>query len=326
MTALIIHPGALGDVITAFPAFIHLKQRFQNIHIICQHQIGKIVCSLGLAQQTYPIESARFAALFSDESSDILSFSETHEKNTNFFNPYEHVQLFSFSKTLCQSISQQTHVPVNQIDPRPHPDEKFQVSRYLLNKLNEIMFLPKDFPKEVYEDKRNPAYTRGKVLIHPGSGSRRKNWPLDRFICLYESLQAQDLSTAFILGPAEHDLIKNIGNSFHLNSPESVDDLLSVLKSSEALIGNDSGVAHLAGYIGLSTTVIFGPSDPKRWLPTGRQVNSVTADEIACTPCFEYQSIPDCGYECLMSIDPEKVLKIWRRTNGYGSNSTEYFT
>jgi ADP-heptose:LPS heptosyltransferase len=44
------------------------------------------------------------------------------------------------------------------------------------------------------------------------------------------------------------------------------------LQQCQCYIGNDSGLTHLAGMLGLPTLALFGPSDPIIWHPPGPSV------------------------------------------------------
>ena len=43
------------------------------------------------------------------------------------------------------------------------------------------------------------------------------------------------------------------------------------LRQCRAFIGNDSGITHLAAYLGCPTVALFGPTDPRVWGPIGRR-------------------------------------------------------
>ena len=55
-----------------------------------------------------------------------------------------------------------------------------------------------------------------------------------------------------------------------------------------AFIGNDSGITHLAAYLGCPTIAVFGPTDPRVWGPVGRRsrviwkskLEDITVDEV----------------------------------------------
>jgi ADP-heptose:LPS heptosyltransferase len=73
-------------------------------------------------------------------------------------------------------------------------------------------------------------------------------------------------------------------------------------------VGNDSGVSHLAAFLGLPTAVIFGPADPVRWKPVGPSVEMVHP-ELDCSPCFEIESENCSEPRCLTDASLESVLK-----------------
>src|SRR5438093_9943120 len=86
------------------------------------------------------------------------------------------------------------------------------------------------------------------VLVHPGSGSPKKNWP-------YFEVLMNRLKGAM---PLPKDL--------------TLRELSHHLRRCRAYIGNDSGITHLAAYIGCPTIALFGPTDPRGWGPIGRRV------------------------------------------------------
>jgi len=111
-----------------------------------------------------------------------------------------------------------------------------------------------------------PSAARGDfAVIQPFSGSRRKNWPLDRYRELAERLE---LPVRWCAGPEEK-----------LDGAVRLDDLYllaSWLATARIYIGNDSGITHLAAAVGTPVIAIFGPSDPAVWAPRGDRVQVVS--------------------------------------------------
>jgi ADP-heptose:LPS heptosyltransferase len=56
--------------------------------------------------------------------------------------------------------------------------------------------------------------------------------------------------------------------------PATYVELLDVLKTARAFVGNDTGPSHLAGVIGVPTVVLFG-SNPGQWQPLGPRVTVI---------------------------------------------------
>lgn len=114
------------------------------------------------------------------------------------------------------------------------------------------------------------AVARGDfAVIHPYSGSPRKNWPLDRF---REVAARLPMPVRWCAGPEED-----------LENAERFDNLYELacwLAGARIYIGNDSGVTHLAAAVGTPTVAIFGPTDPAVWAPRGDRVAVVSAASL----------------------------------------------
>jgi ADP-heptose:LPS heptosyltransferase len=107
------------------------------------------------------------------------------------------------------------------------------------------------------------------VALHPGSGSRRKNWPVDRFADATCRLSSGE-SWLLVLGPAEDDVVPLPGAVAARGWP--LRTLGAVLGRAGLFLGNDSGMAHLAAACGTKTLALFGPTDPAQWAPVGDSV------------------------------------------------------
>lgn len=102
---------------------------------------------------------------------------------------------------------------------------------------------------------------RGYAVIHPFSGSHKKNWSLEKF-----------RETARLL--ALHMEVRwCAGREEPLEGAHRFDriaDLAVFLAGANVYIGNDSGPSHLAAAVGTSVAAMFGPSDPRVWAPRGK--------------------------------------------------------
>jgi len=116
------------------------------------------------------------------------------------------------------------------------------------------------------------------VLMHPGSGGRRKCWPLERFIQLADRLAADGCRPAFLLGPTERDWYASSwtdrlsGHGPVICEPD-LQELIRILRGADLYVGNDAGGTHLAAAAGVPTLVLFGPTDPRVWRPLGLAVH-----------------------------------------------------
>jgi ADP-heptose:LPS heptosyltransferase len=308
---LIVHQGALGDFVAIFPAIMRLKKYYQRIDVLCQGQLGKLAAKLGLVKQCYPLEAASFASLYTDEI-------DHRVKNT--FKRYAKIVLFSRSQQLEQSLNRITGDQCLRLPPQPSAEEPIHITTYAIQNLVREGWLGKadaalaDSCSSIHpqKNKKRPA-GRKKILIHPGSGSIRKRWPISQFKQIESKLKSEGLKPEFVLGPAELDLADQLAHqdrTIHFCSDLS--DLVDLYQSAEGYIGNDSGASHLAAFMGLPTVVIFGPADPARWKPNGRSVE-VVRPELECLPCFEIEASNCPEPKCLDDTIPQAVIEAFYR-------------
>jgi hypothetical protein len=55
-----------------------------------------------------------------------------------------------------------------------------------------------------------------------------------------------------------------------------------VLAQARLFVGQDSGVTHMAGLMGVRTVALFGPTDPDRWAPRGAHVSVMQGAPCLC--------------------------------------------
>ncbi|MBN2271117.1 MAG: glycosyltransferase family 9 protein [Sedimentisphaerales bacterium] len=115
------------------------------------------------------------------------------------------------------------------------------------------------------------------IVIHPGSGGAKKCWHLDNFLAAAQRLKSDGLQVLLLLGPAESDRynkaeLQKMGSAAPCFSGLSLTEVLGLLISADAFVGNDSGITHLAAGLGIRTFALFGPTDPCLYGPIGRQV------------------------------------------------------
>jgi hypothetical protein len=298
---LIVHPGALGDLVCLFPIIAALRRRFHPVGLLCQGPLGRLAAAERLVEAWYPLEAAWTASLF-----------------TAHPNPEARRRLADYASILCVSAHPALDASLAAIGgarrcrvaPRPPAREPVHVSDHLRRAIVSCGWLD-----AVEEGAASLPWQAagGPVLMHPGAGSPRKRWPLGRFLALADRLRGAGRQVDFIVGPAEEDLLPELENrGERAGRPRDLAELAGRLRSTSAFIGNDSGVSHLAGWVGVPSVVIFGPSDPMRWRPCGRSVE-VLRPPVACKPCFETEAQKCDAAECLNATRVEDVLQALAR-------------
>lgn len=154
------------------------------------------------------------------------------------------------------------------------------------------------------------------IIIAPFSNGDIRDWPPESFQqligCLLDAGSQEGLirligakSQAFrardIVRPFNAALVRN-----DCGRPWS--EVLDRLRQAKCVIGNNSGIAHLAARMGTPTVCIFGGAHQRtEWRPLGFNV-VVLSRAIACAPCHLHRAA-DClyGKACLEQISPEVV-------------------
>jgi ADP-heptose:LPS heptosyltransferase len=308
---LIVHQGALGDLVCIFPVMRALRRRFHPISILCLAGLGKLAAAENLVDAWLPIEAAWTASLFAGQA---------NREAARLLAPFSDSLVFSGSAALASSLAHITGTPVRRVPPRPPAEQRLHVAEHTLRCVQECGWLPQpvdDIPvltaplgSEAGLRESDGAQT---VIIHPGAGSPRKRWRLQGFLELAAHLRGRRLKPEFVIGPAEQDLLPELercGATVH--APGDSLALRALLRSAAAYIGNDSGVSHLAAWLGLPCAVIFGPSDPLRWRPWGGRVE-IVQPALECSPCFETAATNCDAADCLAATDPQDVLRAFQR-------------
>jgi heptosyltransferase III len=93
-----------------------------------------------------------------------------------------------------------------------------------------------------------------RVVLHPTSSRPGKNWPKEKFLALADELKKRGYDPAIILDAEEK---KAWGEApFVVPCFGDLEELASFVSASGFMIGNDSGIGHLASCLGLPTVTI----------------------------------------------------------------------
>ncbi|MFN7065720.1 MAG: glycosyltransferase family 9 protein [Aquificaceae bacterium] len=162
----------------------------------------------------------------------------------------------------------------------PFPKNRVWIVKHYLESLN----LPFNFSKSLPLKPLDKSPLEGKVLLHPSSGSFKKNPPLELFLRIEEFLRKEGLKALYVIGEADQWLKAYVKEYFESLSPL---ELAKALKTAKLFIGLDSGMSHLASYCGLPTMVFYGPTDPVIWRPIGDKIFQISLS-LDCSPCFPH--------------------------------------
>ena len=106
-----------------------------------------------------------------------------------------------------------------------------------------------------------------RIIIHPTSNDPKRNWKKQQFLSLAKKLEKEGFLPIFCVSPSERKQWEGT-EGISLPKFSSLKEVKDYIYESGFLIGNDSGLGHLASNLGIPTLTISG--DPKRvrlWRP-----------------------------------------------------------
>jgi len=159
-----------------------------------------------------------------------------------------------------------------------------------------------------------PVRSAGRLLLHPGSGDRAKDLPVSTWRVVVADLSRElGCPPRILLGPVEQERGPALsGWSAEQCTCSSLGELLAELAGAALLLGNDSGVTHLAAALGIPTVAVFGPSDPRIWRPLGGRVSVVSSGRV-CSPCCSGPPVTCTHLACLTELPAASIVAAARR-------------
>ncbi len=290
---LVLRGGALGDFIVTLPALALLRARWPNarIELAGNATAAQLALHRGLIDAVHSQHEARWAALYDDaplpqefgewlDAFDlVISFWPDPDGELRRRFPRHHRQTFLQGAPLPERNPAAAHYcePLRTlgIEPRTY----FHRLEPTMAPHIESAGVPA--PAGSTERKLSASGASkyaNRILVHPGSGSQKKNWPAANWRALITRLA---VPTSLILGEAEQGTwpqasavtAKQLGVSETLdliNAP--LEHLVEAIASCRLFLGHDSGISHLAAATGAKCVLLFGPTEPACWAPPAPNV------------------------------------------------------
>ena len=139
-----------------------------------------------------------------------------------------------------------------------------------------------------------------KILVHPGSRSAHRVWPVERFAAVCDRLQDELGAQIFLVaGPAEQSLVQQIRShaKTHLiaiERPLPVGEFAAFAAQFDVFLCHDSGPMHVVAAVGTPVVALFGSQNATIWRPLGDH-HTVLQTTLPCacigdaapTPCVK---------------------------------------
>ena len=150
------------------------------------------------------------------------------------------------------------------------------------------------------------------VLIHPAAAFATKQWAVENFARVVENLRARGLACVAVAAPNEAavmaDLVENSSAPITAFTDLSLPEVTALAARARLLVGNDSGIAHIAAAVRTPSVVIFGSSNITHWRPWTTAPTEIVHEEMPCAPCPGYTCAEFAAPECIRRVPVERVI------------------
>jgi heptosyltransferase III len=278
---LVIRGGAIGDFILTLPAIKLLRDGFPAAHleILGYKHIVALATMSGYVDATRSIEYGALSSFFSSDS-------ELAPDLVDYFGGFQQVISYLFDPEQIFSNNLKRAGVRNLIVGSAKITDEEHAARQLARPLESLALYLTD-PAAVVSPNDPRNVVRSLIAIHPGSGSEKKNWPLERFIELTAALfrSNEDSRLLLIGGEADEERATQLARALPREGVNVVTslplpDLAGVLQNCGLFIGHDSGISHLAAAVNTPCLLLFGPTDPAIWAPANPRVRVLRSSSL----------------------------------------------
>jgi heptosyltransferase III len=294
---LVIRGGAIGDFMLTLPALKALRDAWPRAHIeiLGYKHIAVLAENRFYAQAVRSIEYGSLSSFFARNS-------ELPAELANYFASFDLIVSYLYDPDrIFENNLRRCGVENLLCGPPKIVENAGHAARQLARPIEEMGIRVVDLSEKVFpsiEDRQFASdFLRSLqqpiVAIHPGSGSKEKNWPLENWIALFSGTggfpdaegkhrrHGKFPSLVVISGEADKSQTEQLEREwkdrdvrFAKNLP--LPHLAAVLERS-IFIGHDSGISHLAAAAGANCVLLFGPTDPNVWAPRNKNVQVLSA-------------------------------------------------
>ena len=285
---LVIRGGAIGDFILTLPAIRLLREAFPAAHleIVGYRHIIALAEGRGYADATRSIEYGAMAGFFARRGTLAPEMVE-------YFASFQQIVSFLFDPDGIFEANIRRAGVKNFLGAFVKIDDSRHAAQQLAHPLQSLALFLDDPAATVHptaEDRAFAAQFLGgesgaPIAIHPGSGSARKNWPVESWAQLGTRLLAADPARRIVLigGEADRPTLQTLraawGDGALVAQDLALPHLAAVLEKCAVFLGHDSGISHLAAAVGTPCLLLFGPTDPAVWAPANPHVSVLRAPD-----------------------------------------------
>jgi ADP-heptose:LPS heptosyltransferase len=160
------------------------------------------------------------------------------------------------------------------------------------------------------------------ICLAPGAGNawlamHTKRWPASFYVELGSRLLHLGWKVVYLGGEHDLDDLPVPAGATDLLGKTPISEVVQWLHGADAMMGNDSGLLHLAIGVDCPSVAAFGPTSEVFTGPFRAPSSKVLRIPMSCAPCYQMecnppQDVANLGYEkpcCLHAISPDRALE-----------------
>ncbi len=272
--ALVVFPGALGDLILLVPALAALRGAGQRIELSVRRALADLARAILPGPQGPAADGAAVASFFGAALDPALAaWLRGAARVDAWLGPDDtvrrHVRALGVDDVRSHRVERgdgDVHATIAYaralgVEPAPMP----RVGAHWL------------------AGAAAPSRPRA-LVVHPGAGARAKRWTAEGFRAVADAWRERGGETVVLLGPAEENDVGWWRATGHeIAARLDLRDAAALIASAPWYVGNDSGMSHLAGLLARRGAVLFGPTRAARWRPLGGSLAALHWPDVAET-------------------------------------------
>ena len=272
---LVIRAGALGDVLLTRQAMACLRRRFPRAAVTLVAPLPQARLALwgGLADRVVGFDEPALGPLVTGDARKWPPQLEIPDLLVAWVRDHGAVRTGASRLGVRETLG---CAPLDAISARRHMADWLSASLAPMCECAD--------PPPLLAAPGTDGQSSGYVVLHPGSGSARKNYP--DWTAVMARLEVR-MPVCVLHGPADSAAIDGLVAAWPAGLPAprlvrdpSLDELARLLGGATLYLGNDSGVSHLAAATGAPSVVVFGPTDPEIWKPVGPCVTALGGTRV----------------------------------------------
>lgn len=222
--------------------------------------------------------------------------------------------LFDFFINMQLPVQINRHYIIQNLDLAEFISHK----KYTLNKLYPEFKFSQNDVLSFLKKNRVQKY----IIFHLGAGDQQRLWDINNYISLIKKIIKNHKQMKIILvGKGRKEEEHNIkvmqavtDKRVIFFKTNFIKELLILISKALLVMGNDSGIMHLASLVDTAVLSIWGYTNYNHTAPAGRHIY-IIRKKLACSPCYRVSLPVQCQYKnkkCL-EIPVKDVWKVLQK-------------